>query len=133
MLVGEVGHQAVVREKAVLGSRDGVVGERIAAGIVVDLVPPHERIDRQQHMVVERMLIPGSDHPRHDALFLVLRQLLVGVRNLKPVSRHEQVQVVGILPVGLPVDPVENGRVVAPAVEGGELRGVGEAAAVNAR
>src|ERR1035437_1290156 len=83
-------------------------------------------------MSVEGVLEAGSQAPGHHALMLILAQSVVGIGNLDPVARREQIQVEYILPVGLIVKAVEDGLAVALVVEGGEFRGIQEAAAAHA-
>src|ERR1019366_7967038 len=70
--------------------------------------------------------------PGGHVLVLILRQLVIVVGDLNPVARGEQVEVQRVLPVGLQVEMIENGFVVADVVEGGELGSVQEAAATGA-
>src|ERR1035438_1159638 len=63
---------------------------------------------------------------------LILAQGVVGVRDLDPVTRGEQIQVEYVLPVGLIIEAVENGLAVALVVEGCEFRRIQEPAAAYA-
>src|ERR1017187_3590321 len=83
-------------------------------------------------MRVEGVLETRSQAPGQYALVLILAQSVVGIGNLDPVARREQIQVEYVLPVGLIIEAVEDGFAVAYVVEGGELRGVQEAAAAHA-
>ena len=100
--------------------------------VVVELILANIRIDGQQHVRIEGVLIAGSDAPGEHALALILRQLVVVVGNLNPVSRGEQVEVKDVFAVGLIVEAIENGLVVAHVVERRELRRIQKAAAANA-
>ena len=61
--------------------------------------------------------IAGSEAPGQHALVLILAQLVVGIGNLDPVARREQVQVEYVFAVGLIIEAVEDGLVVADVVE----------------
>src|ERR1039457_4191970 len=63
---------------------------------------------------------------------LILAERVVGIGNLDPVARREQIQVEYVLPVGLIIEAVEDGFAVAYVVEGGEFRRIQEAAAAHA-
>ena len=78
------------------------------------------------------MLEPGSDIPGEHALVLILRQLVVAVGDLEPVARGEEVQVEGVLPVGLVVEAVEDAFVVALVMESCKFGRVQKAAAAGA-
>src|ERR1019366_8826167 len=104
----------------------GGVGKGIAAGIVIELVLADVRIDGQQGMRVEGVLETGSQAPGQHALVLILAERVVGIGNLDPVARGEQIQVEYVLPVGLIIEAVENGLAVALVVEGCEFRGIQE-------
>ena len=86
---GDVRLDAPVQELPVLALRGRRIGERIAAGVVVDLIFPDVRIDRQQRVGTERVLVARRDTPGEHALMLILGQLIVIVGNLKPVPRRE--------------------------------------------
>ena len=55
---------------------------------------------------------------------LVLRQLIVVVRNLEPVARCKQIQMERIMSVRLIVEAVEDAFVIPLVVEGREFRGI---------
>lgn len=101
------------------------VVERIAARIIVELIAPHERIDGQQRVRIEGVLVAGREAPTQHALSLVLSELIVAVRHLKPVPRPEQVEMQNVLGAGLPIDAVEDAAVVADVVNGQEFRRAG--------
>ena len=116
-----VGLDSVIRQEAVLGSRDRGVREWIAARIVVHLIAADIGVHGQQSVRVEGMLVAGRDIPRQYPLFLVLGQLVVAVGDLEPVPRREEIQVNDVLACGLPVEPVEDALVVADIVDGQEF------------
>src|SRR6185312_16875682 len=72
-------------------------------------------------MRVEGVLVSGSDVPGEYSLPLVLRQLVVVVRNLYPVARGEEVEVKDIDWVRLKIEPVEDRLVVALVMKWREL------------
>src|SRR5689334_5778312 len=73
-------------------------------------------------MSTEGVLIARSNVPRQDSLVLVLRQLVVVIWNLNPISRCEQVEVKNILAGGLKIKPVEDSLAVADVVKRSEFR-----------
>ncbi len=104
---------APIQELSVLALRSRLVVERIAAGVVIQLIFPDVRINRQQRAGIEGVLIAGSDAPREHALPLILAQLVKAIRDLEPVPRRKQVQVEDILAAWLEVEAVEKGLIVA--------------------
>src|SRR5215469_1831151 len=80
-------------------------------------------------MRIDGPLVSRRDAPGEDPLALVLRKLVVGVGNLDPVARREQIQVEHVLSRGLEVETVKYSLVVSLVVEGGEFRRIQEAAA----
>src|SRR3974390_1453493 len=83
-------------------------------------------------MSVEGVLEAGSQAPGQYALVLIFSQRIVGVGNLDPVARREQIQVEYVLPIGLIIEAIEDGLAVADVVEGGEFRRIQKAAAAHA-
>src|SRR6202035_5583851 len=98
---GQIASNAPVQQLPRLGLRGRGVVERIAAGVVIDLVFADVRIDGQQRGGTEGMLESRSDVPGKHALVLILRQLIVAVGYLEPVARGEEVQVESVPAVGL--------------------------------
>jgi hypothetical protein len=80
----------------------------------------------------ERVLVTGRDTPREDTLALILRQLIVRIWDLNPVSRGEQVEVNDILASGLVIEMIEDGLIVPYVMEGGEFGSVQKPPAANA-
>ena len=126
--VRDVGFDAPVGQGAVLRDGGGRVAERIAARIVVHAIAANERIDGQHGFGAEGVLIARSEVERDGLLPLVLVQLVVGVGNLEPVPRPEEIQVERILARGLVVEAVEDRAVVADGMDRRELRRVEEPA-----
>ena len=62
----------IVGQEAVLSGGDRRVGERVAAGVIVELVAPHVGIHGQQCVGIEGVLVTGSDVPRQHAQLLIL-------------------------------------------------------------
>ena len=69
---GDVGLDAVVSQETILRRGNRRVVERIAVGVVIQLVAPHIGIHGEQRVSVEGVLITGGDAPAQDALFLIL-------------------------------------------------------------
>src|ERR1022692_4581765 len=78
-------------------------------------------------MGTERVLVSRSDVPCQHPLMLVLSQLIVVIRYLKPTPRGEQVEVEDIPAARRIVQTIEDGLIVPCVVEGSELRGVQKA------
>src|ERR1039458_4074378 len=78
-------------------------------------------------MGTERVLVSRSDGPCQHPLMLVLSQLIVVIRYLKPTPRGEQVEVEDIPAARRIVQTIEDGLIVPCVVEGSELRGVQKA------
>src|SRR3954464_12442114 len=74
------------------------------------------------------MLIAQREAQRLGLLALVLCQLIVGVRNLEPVARRENIQVERIASSRLEIDAIENHRGIADVVKRRELRRIEKAA-----
>src|SRR5665213_2264048 len=62
---------------------------------------------------------------------LILRQLVVVVRDLKPIPRHEYVQMESIFAVGLVVQAIEDRLIVPDIVNWGVLRRIQKAPAAK--
>src|ERR1022692_4819204 len=67
------------------------------------------------------MLISRRDTPAQHALALILANLVIVIRNLKPVSRREQIQVQDVLAAGLEVHSVKEALAVAGVMDVVEL------------
>src|SRR5579884_318872 len=91
--------------------------EWIAAWIIVHAILPHKRINGQQRARGERVLITERIALRPGLLALILRELIVRVRNLEPVACAEQIQMKRILAAGLIIDAVENRLAVSDVVK----------------
>ena len=113
----DIGFDAIVGQEAVLRNCNRRIGERIAAGVVIQLVASSEGVHSQKGAGAKRMLIAGSDVPGEHALALILRQLIVAVGHLKPVPRDEQIDVISVLGPRLPVKAIENRSVVSNVME----------------
>src|SRR5207237_6820019 len=92
-----VGLYPPIQKLPLLTLRGGSVVEQIAAGIITHLILADVWINRQKRVRAERMLITGRNVPSQHALVLVLRQLVVIVRYLKPASGCEQVEMENVL------------------------------------
>ena len=121
-----------VDQLAGLALRSGRIKKGIAAGVVVELIAAQVGIDGQQRMRVEDVLETGGDAPGENTLMLVLRELIVTVGNLDPVAGGKQVQMQGILPIGLVVEAIEDGLIVTHIVDGLKLRRIQETRAAHA-
>ncbi len=58
------------------------VGERIVARVIIELIFPDVRIHGNQGVRIESVLVSRRDTPGQHPLPLVLRELIVGIRNL---------------------------------------------------
>ena len=119
---------AEIGERTVLSQGRGRIVQRIAAGIVVDLIAADERVDAHEGFRINRVLITGRDIERDDLLLLILVRLIVRVRNLHPVAGRHQVQVQGILSTGFEVHAVEECSRVADVVHRPKLWRIEKAA-----
>src|ERR1017187_2580821 len=81
---------------------------------------------------MEGVGITGTDFRGAPPLMLVLSQLIVVIRYLKPTPRGEQVEVEDISAAGHIIEAVEDGLVVSCVVDGDELRGVQKAPGLKA-
>ena len=63
------------------------------------------------------MLIAGCEVEGGSLLPLVLTQLIVGVGDLEPIARSEDIEMESIPAIGLVVKPVENSSVVSDGVD----------------
>src|ERR1700681_4021850 len=82
-------------------------------------------------MRTESVLVPWSDAPSEHTLALILRQLIVGIRDLKPVSRGEEVQMNNILAAMLVIEMIENGLIISNVMERRKFRSIQKPAAAN--
>src|SRR5207237_3944187 len=90
---GDVGFYSVVRQITVLRRGGRSVRKWIPARIVIYMVPPDKRIDRQERMRVERVLVAWCNIPGQHTLVLILSQLIVAVWCLDPFTGGVEGQV----------------------------------------
>ena len=128
----EVAAHAPVEKLPRLALGGGRVLKRVAAAVERELVFADVRIQGEERVRAEYALVAGRDAPGHDALALVLAELIVGIGDLNPVARGEQVEMNRVAAVRLEVDAVEDGLVVAGVMEGRELGRVEKAAGAGA-
>src|ERR1035437_63732 len=129
---GYVGLHAPVQKLALLVLGGRLIGQRVATAVVVELILADVRIDGQQGVRIDGVLVAGRDVPGKHALALVLRELVQIVGNLNPVSRREQVQVNDVPAGGLIIEAVENGLILSDIVVWNELRRIEKTSAANA-
>src|SRR5713101_1964515 len=70
------------------------------------------------------MLIARRNIPGQHALPLILRQLVVTIWRLKPVSSSKKIEVYHIICCRLPIESIENAATVTPIVNRKQLRRV---------
>src|SRR6185437_3515001 len=120
--IGNIGARSQISQMPVLIDGSGTIVERISAGVVIAAVLANPRTNAQKSSRTERMLVSQGEAQSLCLLPLVLLQLIVGVWNLEPVARTEQIEVKRIDAGGLVIDSIENGRGVANIVKRSELR-----------
>ena len=123
MHVRHVGLHPQIAEPPVLRDGGKRVVEVVPAGEILNDVLPKERTDIQDGRRAEQMNPPRRDVVGADLLPLILPDggLIVGIGDLEPGTRREQIQVQGVLRSRLIVEPVENLLVVSAIVQHREL------------
>ena len=129
---GNVGLHAPVQKLAVLRLGGRLIVKWIGAAVVVELVFAEVRVDGQQGVRIEGVLIARRNAPGEHTLPLILGELVVAVGNLNGVAGGEEVQMENVDAVGLVVEAVEQRLVVAAVVDVDELGGVQETVAAVA-
>ena len=82
-------------------------------------------------MGIDGVLVRRGDAPGQHPLTLVLSQLIIRVGDLDPVPGGKKIEVEGVFAVGLEVEAIEDGLIVACVVDGLEFRGVEETVATD--
>ncbi len=149
---GGVGKGAVLGDGRSLKVGRAQVGERIAAGIVVVVVPTYEGAKVEDHVVADDPCVGWRDVEGSDFRVLVSVpdvakewvgagaatnhvlhvQVVVGVRGLKPGAAVIKIQMNRVHRCETVIDAVENILLVALVVEDRELRRIEKAPGVEA-
>src|SRR5439155_10561853 len=73
--IRDISLETVICQVALLRQSSGRIVKRIAARIVINVVSPNERIDRQKRMGAESVLVTVSDIDRGHILPLILAEM----------------------------------------------------------
>src|SRR5437867_7075612 len=96
--ISQVRLKTEIREVPSLRDRQRRVIADVRTWIIVDIVPAEERIDRQQSMRAERVLVAWCNVECHHLLPLILSRLIECVRNLEPIARRVKIHMKNIVP-----------------------------------
>ena len=150
--IGEIHVPSGIREPAILANRFALqvraeISERVARGVVVELVLPHECAQRKEHMRAKQMRPCGSNIERPDFGPLILRShrqavgtqavivhhhsrpcggvlSIEGIGRLEPGTRVAQIEIDGVGLRRLEVDAVENVCLVPIIVHHRDFRAI---------
>ena len=120
-----------VQKLTALALGGGGVIKRVPATVVGELILTDVGIDGEERVGIDGVLVRRGDAPGQHPLTLVLSQLIIRVGDLDPVPGGKKIEVEGVFAVGLEVEAIEDGLIVACVVDGLEFRGVEETVATD--